>query len=133
MPQTAVPPVRLRGFADLFPDRAYGGSICQQNLSSEVEAIGQLALRTVGSPCVFAELTDVDPLADGLQEDCIVEDVVGSDVVGVIPKCGQPPCWTLVQDMIKCPADDNLKLVVNRVGGTPPNAVARLRCRVGDL
>jgi hypothetical protein len=127
--EVADPPVRLKQFLDAFPDASTTSTICQQDLSSGLDQIGQLVGRGIGSPCIAVPLADVDPNTPGPQFDCEVEDVVGTTVTP-IPACGSAPCWHFQTDAQTCTVGAHLKLVVDRTVGPDPATVTRMRCRV---
>jgi hypothetical protein len=126
------PAVRMKSFFDLFPDRSASSTICQPDLSGPLNQIGQLIIRTVGSPCVEVPLADVDVEQPGVQVDCIVEDVLNG-VPTVIEPCGPTPgspCWRLMPDPVVCQAADHLKLIIERSTGPDPATVSRMRCQL---
>ena len=128
----ADPAVRLHGLLGEFPDRSTFAPVCQQDLSGGVAKIGGLLARAIGSPCVDGVLADADPAAQGVQLDCIVEDLVGAAATK-IDQCDaseRAPCWKLEEDAASCVASGNLKLVVVRGGEPAPETVTRMRCKV---
>jgi hypothetical protein len=130
--EVADPAVRMKALLDGFPNRFTFSSVCQQDLSGGLALIGELVGRTIGSPCVNADLADVEPNMAGLQVDCIVEDVVGTAVTK-ISQCTaseQPTCWKLETDAAACMGPRNLKLTVVRAGAPNPATVTRMRCVV---
>jgi hypothetical protein len=127
--QFADPATRLSSFFDLFPDRAASASICNQDLSNGFAKLGELISRGIGTPCVTANLRDVDPNTGGVQEDCIVEDVVGTSRT-TIERCGSGTCWRLVADPVLCPLGANLKLAVERESAPPNGTVTQMRCQL---
>ena len=130
--EVADPGVRFKALFDHFPGRSSHTSICQPDLSVSLEDLAHVISRRFGSTCINVPLADVDPLMPGLQVDCVAEDVVGATATP-IAKCSSPdvpPCWRLEVDALKCPAADNLRLVVVRDGAPDPQTVTNLRCRV---
>jgi hypothetical protein len=126
------PAVRMKTLLDGFPDRSTFSTLCQVDLSGGLALIGELVGRVIGTPCVNADLADADPGMPGLQADCVVEDVVGTNVTK-ISQCGaneQPPCWKLETDAAACMGPRNLKLTVVRAGAPNPATVTRMRCVV---
>lgn len=131
-PEVADPAVRLEQFVNSF-DHHSTSTICQPDLSSGLDAIGQLIELSIGSPCVDTLLADADPNTPGVQVDCVVEDVIGTSV-STIEQCDArmtPPCWLLESDPTSCPTLDHLKLTVVRDPGVlDPTLVTRMRCTV---
>jgi hypothetical protein len=116
----ADPPIRLKQFLDLFPGRSAAEDICQTDLSSGADAIGQLIASSV-TTCLGGPADDR----------CTVEDAVG-DVATPIPACtansGPATCWMLRADAELCPSLDHQLLVVVRNTPAAANAVVRMRC-----
>ncbi len=131
----ANPAVRLDGFVRGFPDRSASETICQQDLSGGLARLGEMLGRALGTGCVAGRIADVDARAEGVQADCVVEDVVGSSATA-IASCeaspGERPCWRLAPDAVTCAASPspNLRLIVERDGAPDPATIARARCRV---
>ena len=128
--QVADPAVRMQAFLDLFPNRNTTSTICQGDFSSAVLQIASLVGQNFATPCLTAIPADLDPATNGIQPDCIVEDLRG-DTVTVIEPCGPvetAPCWKLVNDL-ECGASPLAqRLEVVRVVAPAPGTVTRMRC-----
>jgi hypothetical protein len=132
MLQVADPGVRMQAFLDLFPNRNASGSICETDFSEALRQVAQTVAVSSGTPCVGKPILDVDANMPGIQADCIVEDVLGTNVT-VIQPCDAvvtPTCWRLVSDAETCPLFDQLRLEVVRDVTLDPDTVTRARCRV---
>jgi hypothetical protein len=132
--EVADPGARLQALLDGFPDRSAFTSICQRDLSAGLGQFGLLFQRAIGTPCVGVPLQDVKPKTDGLQTDCLVEDLVGASAIE-IPSCDAKPsarpCWGLETDPTGCAGGfAGLKLVVQRSTAPDPATVTRMRCVV---
>jgi hypothetical protein len=130
-PEVADPPVRLAAaLAQLSTDDALG-SVCQRALSGELAELGRRLTRAIGSPCLSTTPPDADPATQGLQPDCLVEDLVG-DASTTIPACtaGGAPCRELGPDPVICVEGDHLSLHVQREQVPPSETITRMRCRV---
>jgi hypothetical protein len=125
--QVAVPGVRLQAFAALFPERAATSSVCSNDLSAPLEDIAQVAAFALGTPCISTPLADSDPALDGVQPDCIVEDLVAGEAAPIEP-CPSATCWELLPDETSCPLADHLKLEIRREAAADPSTVTRARC-----
>jgi hypothetical protein len=122
----------MQTFLGLFPNRNASTSICQTNYSEALEGTANLIAQSAGTPCINQPLLDVDTSTAGLQVDCLVEDVLGTNVIA-IDECGAdatPTCWRLVDDATTCPLFDHLRLEVLRDGSVSAQTVTRARCRV---
>jgi hypothetical protein len=114
--EVADPPVRLKFFLDQFPNRSTFASICQQDLSSGLQQIGDLLKTVIGDPCIEGKLADVDLKTPGNQFDCSVSSVTNpnkpTQEEKIMPKCTpedasatNQPCWHLVSDPVNCKTD----------------------------
>jgi len=128
--EVADPGVRMQQFLDQFPGRSATATVCQNDLSSVLADIGQLTSLAIGTPCLTAPLADSDPATPGLQPDCIVEDVVGSDKTPIPPCPASPTCFSIVPDAAQCPAFDNLRIDITRETAPDPTTVTTVRCLV---
>ncbi len=133
--EVADPAIRLGSFLDGFQGRSGLTSICERNLSTGLVQLAEVFRKAIGSPCVEAQPADADPETTGLQTDCVVEDVVGANVIE-IESCERDPsarpCWRLEADPALCTASLNLKLVVQRDAAPDPTAITRMRCTVAE-
>jgi hypothetical protein len=131
--EVADPGVRLKSLIDEFPDRSALTTICQRDLLAGLAQLGDLFRKAIGSPCVTAELADAKPKAEGLQVDCVVEDVIGASAIE-IASCeadlAARPCWRLEADPATCTTGLNLKMVVQRDAAPDPASTTRMRCAV---
>jgi hypothetical protein len=100
--QTAVPPVRMREWAENFGDRNLY-SICDDDYTPALKAIADRIASQIRPACYKDCVKDNDPSVDGLQPDCFVEEeVLGS------PKREVPAC-KLVGGVYEQPsAEDNV-------------------------
>jgi hypothetical protein len=135
---SAAPAVRLSHFAEQFPNRSSFTSICEEDLSEGLALVGELAKRTLGAPCLDADLVDFDPLAPGLQFECVVSEVrnlgEADQEERLLPACGPDapiPCFEIAQDRDMCPdTPTGLTLVIERGGlSVPPGTHVQARCR----
>jgi hypothetical protein len=128
----ADPGVRIKSLLDLFPQSSVTSTICQQDLSGALGALGALVAKTSGSPCIAVPLVDIDPGSPGIQVDCVVEDAVGTGVIAIAPcdASETPTCWKVEADPATCSSAQNLKLVVVRSAPLDPSTITRMRCRV---
>jgi hypothetical protein len=136
----ATPPPRIFGFVDSISGPAATHSVCNDNLSDPLIAIGQQLKASIGDPCITATLADQSAGDPGLQPACTVVARTG-DTNTTIPACSNPvqtggtcdpgavgtPCWCLLTDTFSCPdAPSNLAFGVNTGGATPPLGTAYL-------
>jgi hypothetical protein len=129
--EVADPATRLEDFLSRFPNRSTFSTICQQDLSDALALTAQLAVQSIGTPCISAQLPDSDPNMAGDQYDCLVEDVVNGTATAIAACPGGPPCWHIETDLANCPQADHLTLVVDRGGTTPdPATVTRMKCKL---
>jgi hypothetical protein len=129
--ETAYPGVRLTAFANAF-ERHATETICNQDLSPALQAVGAHITSAAGSPCVTSALPDRDPNQPGIQPDCLADDILGTSATPV-PACNDalvPACWRVVEDAAACPTGAHQRLEVMRVGTPDPSTVTRLRCRL---
>jgi len=130
-PLTGAPGVRLQTFLDLFPDHSSTGSICDDSFSSALEDTATLIAQVAGSQCLTKPILDVDPATPGSQVDCVVEEVVGTDVkeLAECSAVATPGCWRLVRDPEACPGVEQLRLDVFHEQEVAVD-VTRARCRI---
>ena len=105
---------------DMFPDRSASGTICREDLSDPVDAIGARISAAAGTPCIGRPI---------VMDDCAVRDIVGSNAMAIEPcDAGQTPtCWRLVSDA-GCPLFEHQRLEVVRGAPADPATVTELRC-----
>jgi hypothetical protein len=111
-------------------------SICAQDYSTALQALGQQIVSHIGVACLSSPITNTD------HPDCVVEDRqnVDESVVDSIPQCNPnghaQPCWYYQQDD-KCPkvvnpADCSVtqgSISIDRDSSTiPPGTHARVSC-----
>ncbi len=96
----AVPPVRLRAFAEAF---ALGDAIedrnlyssCEENYTPALEQIADVIGRQLRPPCMPSCVADTDPVTPGLDPSCTVteeyRDANGTERADVLPPCGGTP------------------------------------------
>jgi hypothetical protein len=131
--EVADPAARLEAFLGGFPNRSAPTTICQTALSSGLVQFAELFRKSLGSPCVEAQIADVKPDVAGLQADCLVEDLVGASAIEIAACEANPsarPCWRLEADPAMCTSFSNLKLVVQRDAAPDPATVTRMRCTI---
>jgi hypothetical protein len=136
----ADPAVRLQSWIDNFPGRAQWATVCQQDLTGPLQAIGGTARKLVGETCFdgsVGELVDTSGAA-GLQPECTVFDVRDSapDAQVALPSCAQDAsgdCYDLVADPVSCPASQgNLKVVPRRASAPAADTWTHVSCTVSS-
>ncbi len=137
----ADPGLRLKQFVDAFAPNSSVHSICNEDFTPALDAIGKLVADRVGSICVSLPLVDADPTTPELNPDCQVNDQspVGNMVVDVpISQCNDGktnrPCWSITPDAANCVAS-GFKIEVFRADGmtSPPNSKVAINCRACTL
>lgn len=142
--EVADPAIRLKFFLDQFPNRSTFAQICQQDLSSGLQQIGDLLKTVIGNPCIEGKLADVDPVAPGPQYDCAVSSVTDPGTAlqqeTLMPPCNatatNTPCWHLVPDMLdattgeykQCPNSDHLMLTIEGKDALPTDTHVIANC-----
>jgi hypothetical protein len=129
----AEPAPRMHDFLGGFQDRSAIGSICEDDLAAGVVGIGELFRTAMGSPCLAVRPADVDPIAGGLQVDCLVEDVLGEESTDIGPcaaGASARPCWRIEEALEVCRGPQALQLAVRRDVAPDPATVTRMRCVV---
>ena len=162
----AAPPVRMAEFADAFrteDDDVNLFSVCKDDYSDSMEAIANAIGKQVRPPCVETCVADSDPIMDGLQHNCQLEEEYvtpqGETERYGIPACeesdgdvvfpeGADACYRSLTDTegrtdstkddmsMQCAAEGwNLELAIERREGVPAPAGARVqaRCSVSRL
>ncbi len=134
----AFPAVRTAQVIAQF-EHSIRTTICDEDLSEGLTAIGAALKDTFGDPCFDNTLADVDPATPGGQYDCSVTEVrrhvvAPDEELRVLPACdrGAAPCWRIVEDAVQCSytkTDPHLKLVIDRGGATPePDIHVKASC-----
>jgi len=132
--ETADPAVRLAAFLDSFPGRTQRTTICNGDLGSSLDAIGETAKRLVGDPCIdTAALADTSP-DPGVQPACDVTDVsdAAPDQPISLPACSGAAagdCYTLAPDTAACPDGDHLRLRLSRASAADLGTWTHVRCQ----
>ncbi len=91
---TAVPPVRLKAFAEAFQvgDQRNLFSVCSESYAPALEVIANLIKDQIKSSCMRACVADTDPVSPELEENCTLTQEApqddGSVEVTTIPECG---------------------------------------------
>ncbi len=117
--QTAVPPVRMREWAENFGDKNLY-SVCSADYTPALEEIANRIASQIRPACYKDCVKDVDPATDGLQADCFVEEEVPGapklqvkecKLVGGVyemPSAGDNVCFYTLSDQTQSgdPLDD---------------------------
>ena len=103
----AVPPVRLKEFADAFlqdEEDVNLFSVCNPSYEEALESIADAIRDQIRPPCMPACVQDVDPVREGVQVSCTMtetyHDDSGSIVKDNVPEC--EPDDTLPEDADAC-------------------------------
>lgn len=112
----AVPPIRLQSFFEQFNNH-YTATICDDDLSGEVQEIADWMKRSLKGRCIQGTLADQDPVAPGVQAECAIAEVRnpgGPDEhhrsLGECDNPGSPesssnlPCYQLAENEAACAA-----------------------------
>ena len=133
--ETADPAVRLAAFLGAFPGRSELTSICGDDLSQPLHAIGESAKKLVGDPCLDTAVLADSSYEPGVQPACEVSDV--SDASPLAPtalaRCatGATDCYDLVADPAACPAtDDHLRVKITRSHTPGEDTWTHVRCQL---
>ncbi|HEX3764944.1 MAG TPA: hypothetical protein VHW23_39885 [Kofleriaceae bacterium] len=133
--ETAYPGVRFAAFLDGFPGRSQLASICGNDLSGPLDAIGATAKQMMGDPCLDTTvLADTSP-ESGVQPACQVVDVRDSDTdhPAALPPCAgdaATDCYALEPDTAACPATgDHLRVRVRRSAAVPADTWTHVLCQ----
>jgi hypothetical protein len=111
--EVADPAVRTKAFLDQFPNRSTFVPICQQDLSSGLQQIGDLLKTVIGDPCIEGHLVNFAQSGEPPLYDCSVSYVTNpgtptsmETVIGACPAGGAAPgglpCWHIITDDVKC-------------------------------
>jgi hypothetical protein len=125
----ADPPLRLKRFADAFGGLATLTDLCADNWSSAVSVIGTRLGGLVGQPCLPHALVDRDPVAPGVQPDCILTERPPSGPPHNIPPCPADGglCWR-AQEQVFCPDSGYSLALENRSCYSPAGTILELVC-----
>ncbi len=122
----ADPAVRLNQWVQAFGDHGLIENICANDLTPALVEIANRILISIGPQCITGKLLDRDPSTAALDPECQVMDVYTDDQrhqhQTVLQACAvdpTPPCWTLVDDDVKCAGAKRLE--VTRAGGALPD------------
>jgi hypothetical protein len=132
--RSAQPGVRMHALLQQFPNRSASVSVCEDDLSTAFEAIGQNIKTSFGAPCFDVPLLDVDPIAEGGQYECAAwmhEQRTGDERTLFECDAGEPgPCWKLEHDPVICPYNDGQVLRIDRYLPTRESVHAIIECVV---
>jgi hypothetical protein len=91
----AVPPVRIKAFADAFlisDDDVNLFSVCKPSYEDALKAIADAIRDQIRPACMRACVADVDPVQEGLQPQCVLEESYRDEnndlITNKIPQCG---------------------------------------------
>jgi hypothetical protein len=140
---SAAPAIRIQHFLSLFPERNTLTTICNEDLSAALTLIAEEVGKVVGDACIEGEI-DEDPLAEGIQHECLVSDIrflgQSNQEETILPECqavppgaGEMPCWYLRQDFDKCPDTATGAMIRVERGGrsVPLDTEVVIRCAAG--
>lgn len=138
----AVPPIRINSLLQAFPGRQTLTSICDEDLTAAVDAIGK-ALGEQFDPCIKSDLIDINPDTPELDLSCSVSELqlygTKQQTERLLGQCDNPsapessttlPCY-LLQEQAQCSAHPTgLALHVAYPPGytIPPGTHAVARC-----
>jgi hypothetical protein len=94
---------KLHAFANLFPERNTSMPLVNPDLAGLADFVYYSAHPwdvDLTSPCFDAPLLDTDPIADGLQPDCVVTE--GSALVPTCTTAATLPCWRIDENSPYC-------------------------------
>jgi hypothetical protein len=128
------PSARLDALVAGFPNRGQAISICEPDFGELVD-YPVLLKSTVGLPCFYEPLLDVDPATDGLQVDCAAWYTYRDGdalVEELLPYCAGDapgPCWHIVQSQQFCPgAGQQVQFRDERLFGVDTEARVTIEC-----
>jgi hypothetical protein len=84
--QAAVPPVRMRDWAEDFGDENLY-SVCSKDYTPALKRIAFEIADQIRPACYKNCAADIDPATEGLQVECFVEETVPSQPTELIPEC----------------------------------------------
>ncbi len=103
---SADPALRIKQFVEAFGKNGSLHSICNDDFSPALKAIGEKVATKLVDKCIATPLVDKIPSTPALDPDCLILDQVpqGNDFVDVpIPQCNATksvkPCWAVEPDM----------------------------------
>ncbi len=129
--------LRMKQFIDAFAPNSSVHSICNEDFSPALAAVGQLVGEFTNPICVTQPLVDRDPTTPAVDPDCLVKDqrAFGNTLVDVpLPHCnaGQSkrPCWDITPNPMTCSAS-GFQVNVFRPDGVvpPPGSKLAIKCR----
>lgn len=134
----ADPGIRLHSLMGNFSHRGIG-SICG-DLSEPLIEFARDLQQVMGTRCMSRSIQDVDATQDGVQGDCIAEQIgPTSGEITSIPVCSDPsdpenssslPCYLISQDTDLCTELQGLAFDLHGMGMKPPGSQVQLRCRL---
>lgn len=154
--QTAVPPVRLRGFAEHFdsdPDARNLYSVCSTDYTPALQAIADQIADQIRPACYQECAADTNPDTPELDPSCVVEQTVDgetSDVPACVlsdgdweqPNPDSTVCYVPLVNPDPGQADSiseecldmgwNVEFLIERVGPTPPGVTITANCELSD-
>jgi hypothetical protein len=135
---TATPAIRRAAFAAALTAPAAPLSICNTDLADPITAIGDQLRDAMGDRCIgdAVQIADADPVAIGLQPDCVASVIVAGTETP-LPACtpagpgghAVTPCWYLEADATACNATITHLALRTDYGTSTPGAGARLTLR----
>ncbi len=84
--QTALPPVRLKEFAESFGDRNLF-SVCSDDYTPALEELANTLIENFQAPCFKKCARDADLATAGIQPSCVVEEHVPGGITNVLEPC----------------------------------------------
>ncbi len=128
------PSARLDALVAGFPDRGQALSICEPDLGELVD-YPVLIMSTLGLPCFYEPLLDVDPVTEGLQVDCASWYTYRDGdalVEELFPYCrgDEPgPCWRIVFNPQHCSGSgEQVEFRDERLFGVDTEARVTIEC-----
>jgi hypothetical protein len=128
-----TPALRVKAFVDSFTHGTLQ-TVCQNNFTAALQAIGDLVKGVVGDPCLSRKLYDTDLMKPGVQPECVVADRLPGNPPRdtPLPLCGaggKRPCWSLIPDANGCQVS-GFKVQIDRGGQMAPAGIQQLiKCR----
>ncbi len=128
----AEPAVRLQQWVSSFGGRGVTFPICSDSLTPAFQSIGQAIADRASALCVYGPFP---ARTDSTQPDCRVADLdlgpPAGDAGQIIPNCvdngGADPCWTLVDDLVRC-GSGSKSLIVTRTVPPPASSYLGITC-----
>jgi hypothetical protein len=137
-PQQAFPAIRIGAFVDGFGAAGQQTTICTDDLSGPIAAVGELIAEQIGNPCIVYDLADTDLSTPEPDYECQVSlqsapnDIDAFD--DPIPECDASasvqPCWRLVPQPRCDTYPTGLALEIVRGAETPDTAFIHAQCVV---